>query len=104
MLGKLSLLAAILVALPSFGSAQIDQGRRMTFSGKIVVASLDSAVISGDFGIGFITDSPEAKVIFASCGDGALCRVTGIVRGAGVNTFFSHVTKAVLVKRPAGGA
>ena len=72
----------------------------VTVTGKITVATLDSAIdINDGASIGFLTDSPEAVIIFASCKDGDICKVTGTVKGAGTDAFFTHVSRATIVSK-----
>lgn len=91
------MLTAIAVS-PRSASARTPYRHTTTVTGTISVASLDSAIEApGDVAVGFPTHSAQAKVIFSSCGDGDLCRVTGTTHGTGIDTFFTKVTKAVLV-------
>jgi len=72
----------------------------VTVTGIVLVASLDSAIeVTPGVSIGFLTDSPDAEIIFSSCKNGETCKVTGTVSGTGMNAFFRHVAKAVVVRR-----
>jgi len=76
------------------------QEREITVTGIVSHGTLDSAIVSDDDeSVGFLTDSPEATMIYATCTIGDTCTVSGTVVSTDPNAFFLRVSKVTLVRR-----
>jgi hypothetical protein len=100
-------LAIIVLAITVFSGAveaSTTKGHTITITGTIGVGSLDSVIEAPDgTSVGFLTNSLQAKAIFATCKYQDICQVTGTVRGSGIYTFFVKITKVKIIKQAAAG-
>ena len=71
--------------------------KTVTVRGTIFAASFDSAInLEHEKPISFVNDSDEGNKIFAVCGHGDTCEITGVIDDKAEYVFFlsvSHVKK-----------
>jgi len=75
------------------------QEYKITITGIVSIGTLDSAIGNDDESVGFPTDPREAARIYATCGHGDTCTVSGTAVGSGLDAYLLEVSSVTLVHK-----